>query len=281
MVKYRKGSTNIADPLSRLVENPSSETFDAESRFMVLAVMESAAIDIEELEDVTNTDGVLDTVKRCLRSGCWDKEEIKPFLPFKNELGFVGELLVRGNKLVVPEGLRDRMLDIAHEGHPGESLMKRRLRDRVWWPGMDNDAVVRVKSCEGCRLVGLPSRPEPMSRRPLPIGPWIDTAIDFLGPLPCGSYLLVIIDYYSRYKEVEIMSKITAKDTISRLDRIFTRLGYPRTITLDNAKQFVSTELETYSKLHGITLNHSTPYWPQKKGPCRTTKQIPHKTSSD
>ncbi|KXJ77544.1 hypothetical protein RP20_CCG007238 [Aedes albopictus] len=266
VVKYRKGSTNIADPLSRLVENPSSETFDAESRFMVLAVMESAAIDIEELEDATNTDGVLDTVKRCLRSGCWDKEEIKPFLPFKNELGFVGELLVRGNKLVVPEGLRDRMLDIAHEGHPGESLMKRRLRDRVWWPGMDNDAVVRVKSCEGCRLVGLPSRPEPMSRRPLPIGPWIDTAIDFLGPLPCGSYLLVIIDYYSRYKEVEIMSKITAKDTISRLDRIFTRLGYPRTITLDNAKQFVSTELETYSKLHGITLNHSTPYWPQENG---------------
>ncbi|KXJ76650.1 hypothetical protein RP20_CCG009280 [Aedes albopictus] len=55
VVKYRKGSTNIADPLSRLVENPSSETFDAESRFMVLAVMESAAIDIEELEDATNT----------------------------------------------------------------------------------------------------------------------------------------------------------------------------------------------------------------------------------
>ena len=76
----------------------------------------------------------------------------------------------------------------------------------------------------------------------------------------------MIIDYYSRYKEVEILSNITAKDTISRLDRIFTRLGYPRTITLDNAKQFVSTELETYSKLHGITLNHSTPYWPQENG---------------
>ena len=76
------------------------------------------------------------------------EEEIKPFLPFKNKPGFVGELLDRGNKPVVPEILRDRMMDIAHEGHPGESSMKQRPRDRVWWPGMNNDAVVRVKSCE-------------------------------------------------------------------------------------------------------------------------------------
>ncbi|XP_062557899.1 uncharacterized protein K02A2.6-like [Armigeres subalbatus] len=230
---YRKGSS-----LSRLSVNSTPETFDPENKFMVLAVMESAAIDVQELENTTNSDAILGIVKQCLRSGNWDKDEAKPFLPFKHELGFVGDMLVRGNKLVVPTALKTRMLDIAHEGHPGESVMKRRLRDRVWWPGMDNDAVSRVKACEGCRLVGLPSRPEPISRRPLPSGPWIDIAMDFLGPLPCGSYFLVIIDYYSRYKEVEIMFKITARDTISRLDRIFTRLGYPRTITLDNAKQF-------------------------------------------
>lgn len=266
VVKYRKGSSNIADPLSRLVLNPTPENFDAESKFMVLAVMESAAIDIQEVEEATKSDKTLDIVKRCLRSGAWDYVEVRPFLPFKNELGFIGDLVVRGNKLVVPDTLKTRMIEIAHEGHPGESVMKRRLRDRVWWPGMDSDAVNRVKSCEGCRLVGLPSKPEPMSRRPLPSAPWIDEAMDFLGPLPCGSYLLVIIDYFSRYKEVEIMTKITAKETVSRLDRIFTRLGYPRTITLDNAKQFVSNELDTYSKTHGIFLNHSTPYWPQENG---------------
>ncbi|XP_055543017.1 uncharacterized protein K02A2.6-like [Wyeomyia smithii] len=105
-----------------------------------------------------------------------------------------------------------------------------------------------------------------MSRRALPSSPWIDLAIDFLGPLPCGSYLLVFIDYFSRYEEVEIMSKITAKDTVSRLDRIFTRLGYPRAITLDNAKQFIGTDLDAYSKAKGILLNHSTSYWPQENG---------------
>ncbi|XP_055543706.1 uncharacterized protein K02A2.6-like [Wyeomyia smithii] len=62
------------------------------------------------------------------------------------------------------------------------------------------------------------------------------------------------------------MSKITAKGTVSRLNRIFTRLGYPRTITLDNGKQFMGTDLDAYSKAKGIFLNHSTPYWLQENG---------------
>uniref|UniRef100_A0A1B0CJJ0 Integrase catalytic domain-containing protein n=1 Tax=Lutzomyia longipalpis TaxID=7200 RepID=A0A1B0CJJ0_LUTLO len=62
------------------------------------------------------------------------------------------------------------------------------------------------------------------------------------------------------------MKKITAAETIRRLDGIFTRLGYPHTITLDNAKQFVSGEFEEYCKEKGIKLNNTTPYWPQENG---------------
>lgn len=266
IVKYRKGTSNVADPISRLVEEQPPEEFDPESKFMVLAVLESAAIDVQQLEEMSSTDATLEAVKQCLRTGNWDAQQAKSFAPFKNELGFVGDLVVRGNKLVVPECLRSRMLDLAHEGHPRESVMKRRLRDRVWWPGMDRDAEKKVKSCEGCRLVSMPNRPEPMCRRVMPSKPWIEVALDFLGPMPCGTYLLVIIDYFSRYKEVETMTKITAKETVERLDRIFSRLGYPQTITLDNAKQFVGTELDEYSKMKGITLRHSTPYWPQENG---------------
>lgn len=227
---------------------------------MVLAVLESAAIDIGELEESAKMDRVLDLVKKSLQTGNWNEPDVKPYVPLSNELGMVGDIIVRGSKLVVPTNLRQRMVDLAHEGHPGESVMKRRLRDRVWWSGMDRDVTNRVAACEGCRLVGLPSKPEPMSRRPLPNKPLVDVAIDFLGPLPDGVYLLVIFDYFSRYKEVELMNKITAKETVSRLEKIFTRLGYPRTITLDNAKQFVGMEFEDYSKRHGIHLNHSTPY---------------------
>ncbi|XP_038106540.1 uncharacterized protein K02A2.6-like [Culex quinquefasciatus] len=265
-VKYRKGAGNIADPLSRLVQHSSSENFDTDNQFMILAVCQSVAVDIHELDQATKSDSVLEAVKQCIRTGNWDPPEAKPFHPFRSEMCVLDDLLVRHDKLVVPDKLRARMLDLAHEGHPGESVMKRRLRDRVWWPGIDRDVTRRVVSCDGCRLVGLPNRPKPMCRRPLPCKPWVDIAIDFLGPLPCGVYLLVVIDYYSRYKEVELMTRITAKETVQRLDKIFTRLGYPQTITLDNAKQFVGIEIQEYCKTHGIYLNHSAPYWPQENG---------------
>ncbi|XP_062702035.1 uncharacterized protein K02A2.6-like isoform X1 [Aedes albopictus] len=265
-VKYRKGSNNIADPLSRMVVEDDAEEFEKDNKFLILAITESAAVDVGEIEDAARMDGQLQLVVEALQTGVWNRKEIKDFEPFRDELGLVEDLLVRGNKLVVPEQLRKRMLELAHEGHPGESLMKRRLRDRVWWPKMDGEVTSCVKTCDGCRLVGLPSKPVPMTRRAMPTKPWVDVAIDFMGPLPSNEYLLVIIDYFSRYKEVEIMVKITAKETVNRLDKIFTRLGYPRTITLDNAKQFIGREFEQYCTIHGITLNHSTPYWPQENG---------------
>lgn len=266
-VKYRKGSTNVADSLSRLVECPeNSEDFEQDNNFLVLAIQESVAIDVDEIENASYNDSELTAVKQSLKTGNWNNPVVKPFEPFKNELGFVGETMVRGNKLVVPTSLRRRMIQLAHEGHPGESVMKKRLRDRAWWPSMDKEAKDFVVKCEGCQLVSLPSKPTPMSRRELPSRPWIDIAIDFMGPLPSGEYLLVIIDYFSRYKEVEIMTRITSRDTVDRLNRIFTRLGYPRTITLDNAKQFIGKDFEEYCKIHGICLNHSAPYWPQENG---------------
>lgn len=266
-VEYKRGQNNIADSLSRLVQDETSgEDFEKENKFLILAIKESAAVDVEEVERASREDRQLQLAAQCLRDGKWGNPEVKEFEIFRNELGLIGDLLIRGHMLVVPHTLRNRILSLAHEGHPGESLMVSRLRDRVWWPSMDREAKAWTKACEGCRLVGLPGKPAPMVRRPMPTQPWVDVAIDFMGPLPSNEYLLVIIDYFSRYKEVEVMIKITAKETVNRLDKIFTRLGYPRTITLDNARQFVSKDFDDYCDTHGITLNHSTPYWPQENG---------------
>lgn len=267
-VVYRKGKSNIADPLSRLSKQPSCELFDPDSDVYIRNVIELTAIDIDELESASVDDVELSELRECLDRGVWNyaSSQIKPYHAFRNELGKVGDLVVRGSRLIIPQNLRQRMLQLGHEGHPGRTKMQQRLRQSCWWPGMDDAIAKVVDSCEGCRVVSNPERPEPMERRKLPERPWIDIAIDFLGPLPSGDYLLVIVDYFSRYKEVEIMRKITASETIARLDKIFIRLGYPRTITLDNGRQFVSMEFEEYCKCRGIILNKTTPYWPQENG---------------
>lgn len=293
-VIYRKGSANLADCLSRLaahVEDPqwteetdvfirrvvvqslsilstSSDTqdFDTKTEEMIRAVQESAAIDIGEVVQATASDDELQDLIKCIETDHWERENVKQYKAFRLEFSFVNKLIMRGTKLVIPTALRSRMCELAHEGHPGQSMMKRRLRERCWWPGIDVDAVKFCEKCEGCQLVQSIDPPEPMMRRTLPEKPWIDLAMDFLGPMPSGEYLLVVIDYYSRYIEIEIMNRITAQETIKRLRRIFRTWGPPRTITLDNAKQFVSTEFKEYCSINGIHLNHTSPYWPQANG---------------
>lgn len=37
----------------------------------------------------------------------------------------------------MPERLQNRTIQLAHEGHPGMTKMKQRLRAKVWWPKID------------------------------------------------------------------------------------------------------------------------------------------------
>lgn len=270
-IVYKPGKLNVADPLSRLSPTNDNEDIDkCDDKIYINAITDSVAVDVSEIKNAIDEDPELLIVKDALLTGDWANESVrdgaKKYTPFQNELALLEDYVIRGCRIVIPQNLRTRMLQLAHEGHPGETLMITRLRDRVWWPGMDEDARKTVKHCEGCRLVSRPSAPEPMRRRAMPNEPWIDVAMDFLGPLPSNVYLLVIVDYYSRYKEVCIMKRITSEETIKQIEPIFVRLGYPRTITLDNGRQFISTEFEDYCRTRNITLNHTAPYWPQANG---------------
>lgn len=179
-----------------------------------------------------------------------------PFKPFETELCFA----------VVPITLREKILELAHEGHPGISVMKRRLRSKVWWPKIDSNAENHVKKCYGCTLVSAPSAPEPIKFRELPEIPWQNLTLDYLGSLPSGHYILVVVDYFSRFIEVEIMKSIDARETIKHLRVMFTRFGFPSTITMDNAKQLIGVEMNQFAHTYNIKLIHTIPYWPQQNG---------------
>ena len=125
-----------------------------------------------------------------------------------NELTVLGKLVLRGPRLVIPKVLRTRKLDLAHEGHQGVVKTKQRVRSKVWWPGIDREVEQRCKVCHGCQIVSGKPCAEPMKRTVLPEGPWQDVAPDLLGPLPGGEYLLVVVDYYSRYFEIEILKSV-------------------------------------------------------------------------
>ncbi|CAB4036363.1 Retrovirus-related Pol poly [Paramuricea clavata] len=80
---------------------------------------------------------------------------------------------------------------------------------------------------------GTSSPPEPLKPSPLPEKAWTNVAVDFVGPFPTGEYLIVVIDDYSLYPEVEILTTTSAKAAIPKLDAIFSRQGIPEILKSD------------------------------------------------
>ena len=90
--------------------------------------------------------------------------------------------------------------------------------------------------------------------------------MDLLGPMPTGEYVLVVIDYYSWYYELEILMSVTASQIISRLEKIFAVRGLPVTRTSNNGPQFRSEEFEHYLVGNGGLNRKVTSQWAKANG---------------
>ena len=100
---------------------------------------------------------------------------------------------------------------------------KQRLRSKVWWPGIDTDTEQRVKACQACQVVSPGNPPEPVITGDLQNGPWEDLQLDLCGPFPSGEHLLVIVDRFSRWVEVDVLT-VTTTEHIRQSSREFARV---------------------------------------------------------
>ena len=117
--------------------------------------------------------------------------------------------MLRRARIVILRSLRQKCVQLAHEGHLGIVGTKQRLRTKVSWLTSDKDAEILLKKCHRCQITSALSKPEPIKPTSLPTWPWQDLAIDVLGPLTSGQYLFLVVDNFSRYYEIEITKYIT------------------------------------------------------------------------
>ena len=206
-------------------------------------------------------------VRDSLSQAKWNKSlTVNNYFPIRSELSRIRYLVLRGTRLIIPQALRLRCIQLAHEGHLGIVGTKQMLRSKVWWPNMDKEVEHYVKSCHGCQITSTMPNPEPLKPTQLPSGPWEDLAVDLLGPLPSGHYVLVVIDYYSRYYEIDIIKDISSEKIVDCLETMFARNGLPKTIKSDNGPQFVSKYVEQYLKDINVKHSKTIPLHPAANG---------------
>ena len=175
----------------------------------------------EEVKKATNEDTKLQRLMIAVETGDWNDKLIGEYIRFRDEISIHNGLLLRDHRIIIPETLQNKVINIAHQSHQGIVKTKQFIREKVWFPNIDKLVEETVKSCIPCQAShNQKTERDPIISTPLPDEPWQSVSVDFTGPFPSGEYLLVMIDDYSRYPEVEIVSNLSARTVLPKLENI-------------------------------------------------------------
>ncbi|MCO5589493.1 hypothetical protein L7F22_043460 [Adiantum nelumboides] len=127
------------------------------------------------------------------------------------------------------------------------------------------------RSCHNCQVNGNKKLLYGPRQAVIANGPFEKWGIDAMGPLPRTAngklYILVAIDYMTRWVEAQSVAKVN-ENTVSKFvyTHICCRFGTPLEIVSDNGPGFRRGLLTEVCEELKISHRHSTPYYPQSNG---------------
>ncbi|XP_037931615.1 uncharacterized protein K02A2.6-like [Teleopsis dalmanni] len=250
-------SFGYADVLSRLIHNtinPSENyviaavEFEIESKQILHNSLDKLLLTSKMITYETAKDKVLAKILEYVTEG-WpsncNNSELKAYFNRKNDICIVDGCLMFGQRIIIPQIFRKRILKEIHRGHQGIGRTKAIARNYVYWSNIDYDIEAMVKSCSNCAAAAKMPTKTTLHPWPKPSDSWERLHIDYAGPID-SYYYLVVIDAFSKWPEIIQTKSITATQTISSLKEIFARFGLPKTIVSDNGTQFVSHQFQQF-----------------------------------
>jgi uncharacterized protein YihD (DUF1040 family) len=168
------------------------------------------------------------------------------------------------------EGVLFMIHDHPTAAHFGIEATYNRIKDRYYWKNMRKDIEGYVKSCNKCQRRGRPSGRNELN--PIEVKePFYMIGIDFVGPLPVtkreNRYIIVAIDYFTKWPEARAVKEATAKETaMFILEDIICRHGCPKRILSDRGTTFNNKMIKELVDKFRIKHSFSTPYHPKTNG---------------
>jgi len=88
-------------------------------------------------------------------------------------------------------------------------------------------------------------------------------------------FLIVAVDYFTKWIEVEHVATITT-DRIKKFywKKIICRFGLPAVLVTDNGTQFASSSVAIFCKEWGIQLNFTSVEQPQSNGQAESANKV-------
>ncbi|GKC19645.1 reverse transcriptase domain-containing protein, partial [Tanacetum coccineum] len=154
------------------------------------------------------------------------------------------------------------------KGHHGANYSAKKVFDSgFYWPTIYPNAHDLVTWCDARQRQGKISQRDKMPQNAIQVCEIFDIwGIDFMGPFPSSQgnkYILVAVDYLSKWVEVNALPTNDARVVCKFLKSLFARFGTPRAIISDRGTHFFNDQFAKVMLKYGVTHRHSTTYHPQ------------------
>ena len=253
------------DALSRYgVRKPSDETaYRIFSCSLATATEEhSLARVVSDLPPITasdlvmSTDGDKDLAKlRCFIHGGFPETKpqmppsIQPYWRVRDMLTEHGGIVYMGDRTVIPESLRDRVLSTLHSAHQGTTSMRLRAEKSMFWPNMAADIANTRNHCTSCDAQFPSQSAEPPITPAPPEYPFQHICSDYLSV--AGHNFCLVVDRFSNWLQV-YTGKGGARNLIHLLGESFHSFGIPESLTSDQGVEYTAAETQQFLRKLGI-----------------------------
>lgn len=142
--------------------------------------------------------------------------------------------------------------------------------------GLEQQARNVVNRCLICARCNPDLKAARHEHLPPPGGPWHQLQIDFchMPGFRGFSYMLVVVDIFSKWPEAFPARKENAQTVVKRLmEHIIPRFGISMAIDSDNGTPFTSRVTKLIAKAIGINATFHIPYHPQSSGQVECTNR--------
>lgn len=248
-IEFRPGSQLVhADALSRNSINVS----DVNNRY----VMQIG--DVHWLQSVQMSDPRLIYIKAVLDSKSTEAKDIQDKYELKE--GKIYKKINGELRWAVPKDARWKICQQCHDesGHFAfEKTLEKITRD-YWFPRMTQFVKKYVRACIPCayaKQVGGKRQGElhPITK---PSVPFQCLHIDHLGPFikskKGNTYILGIIDSFTKFIILRAVKNTKSKTSINVLRDVFSLFGTPKTLISDRGSSFTSNEFKLYVRSTGL-----------------------------
>ncbi|GJY15131.1 reverse transcriptase domain-containing protein [Tanacetum coccineum] len=138
-------------------------------------------------------------------------------------------------------------------GHHGIAITARKVFEAgFYWPHVFCDARKLVQVCDACQRARNISSKDEAPQNYIQVCEIFDVwGIDFMRPFPSSNrnkYVLVAIDYVSKWVEAKAFPTSDARNVVNFLRRLFARFGIPKALISDRGTHFCNYQMEKAMK---------------------------------